>query len=125
MLLHVGVCIRYLAYQKKVVPMKQEQVTERIMRVLVQQNLIDPKDYDVIAPFFDQAYAAGHIEGGLQYHKRRPVVQLSVCGKKLAVFESCMIAARKLDTTKDLISKAALGKIETTGGYKWRYLDEY
>ena len=105
--------------------MKQEEVTERIMRVLVKNDLIDPENYDTIAPFFDQAYSAGHDEGRTFREHRRPVVQLSLDGKKIAVHESIMIAARKMGTGHGDLIKVCQGKRLTAKGYKWEYLDEF
>jgi len=107
--------------------MKQEQVTEKIMRILVSNDLIDLEDYDVIAPFIDQAYAAGFVEGKLKPSGRRPVVQLSKDFKEVCVFESTMAAERITRISNQSISACAIGKRNhnTAGGYKWRYLDEY
>jgi len=107
--------------------MKQDAVTERIMRILVHQDLIDAKNYDAIAPFFDQAYAAGYTERSLEPAHRRPVVQLSKDGKEIQVHESTMAAERTTKISNQSISACATGKKHhnTAGGYKWRYLDEY
>ena len=107
--------------------MKQEQVTERIMRVLVANGLIDETNYDAVVPFFDQAYAAGYIEGKLQKVNRRPVVQLTKDLKEVQIHESTMAAERVTRISNQSISACATGKKNhnTAGGYKWRYLDEY
>jgi hypothetical protein len=107
--------------------MKQNVVTERIMRVLVKRGLIYLKDYDEIAPFFDQAYAAGYTERHLEPAHRRPVVQLSKDLKKIQVHESTMAAERVTQISNQSISACATGKKNhnTAGGYKWKYLDEY
>ena len=107
--------------------MKQEVVTEKIMRVLVLNGYVAEHRYDDVAPFIDQAYAAGYIERNLEPTHRRSVVQLSREGEKIQVYESTMAAQRKTKIANQSISACATGKkhYATAGGFKWRYLDEY
>jgi hypothetical protein len=105
--------------------MKQEIVTTKIMRLLVMNDLIDVQNYDTIAPFFDQAYAAGYTEAKLLPRNRKPIVQLSLDNKEIRVYDSISIAARITGVTNTTISTCAKGKYRTAGGYKWKYLDEY
>ena len=105
--------------------MKQQEVTERIMRVLIKNDLVDPENYDAIFPFIQQAYGAGYDQGRTFREHRRAVVQLSLDGKKLEVHESLVIAAKKCRTGRCDIGKVCRGKRKSAGGYKWIYLDEF
>ena len=105
--------------------MKQEAVTERIMRILVGQKLIKEEDYNTIAPFFDQAYAAGFELARKLRMTGKEIVQLSLDGKKIEVYESALVASRKVGAHPDNIRQAARGDSHTAKGFKWKYLDEF
>lgn len=54
----------------------------------------------------------------------RPVVQHSLEGDILAVFPSCIQAARELKISSSGISECCRGKRKTLGGFKWKYEKE-
>ena len=58
-------------------------------------------------------------------YQRRKVVQLSLGGKPIAVFDSITLAGRKFGVGPSLIS-ACCRRITPTGyGYRWMYLSDY
>lgn len=50
-----------------------------------------------------------------------PVVQFSPSGTLIAVFPSCIQAARELKISSSGISECCRGKRKTLGGYVWKY----
>jgi hypothetical protein len=104
--------------------MKQEDVVEKIMIDLLDNKMCARAYHRELRGYLAQAYAAGYNEGKLQYTKRRPVCQFTIWGGFVREYDSASIAARAVGVTKHSISKAALGKIETAAGFKWRYKDE-
>jgi hypothetical protein len=106
--------------------MKQEVVAQKILADLEALGLSNEKVEDIIWEFLKLAYAAGYDEGRLQYSKRRPVLQMSLDGKPVKIWESCSIAARHYNRNKTAISKAALGKTKSgiSAGFRWKYVDD-
>jgi uncharacterized ubiquitin-like protein YukD len=123
--LPIGICICYLADQKKVVQMKQEEVTERIIRIMLDQRLINEEDVDIVASFLLQAYAAGYDLGLKRQQKGKAVVQLTLEGKKIHIYNSTLQAADAVGAHYDNIRQAARGVQQTAKGYKWKYLSEF
>lgn len=54
-------------------------------------------------------------------HLAKPIYQLNTSGNIIKRFDSLMDAARCLSLNAANISKAALGKAHTCGGFKWSY----
>lgn len=70
------------------------------------------------------AYAAGFDRGRDRNNEAIPVLQLSLDGDYIEVHDSMTQAAEVVDLSITSISKAAHGKFRTSGGYKWRILNE-
>lgn len=104
--------------------MKQSDVVEKIIIELLDNNMCARAHHHELRSYLRAAYAAGYDEGKMQYTKRRPVCQFTLWGGFVREYESASIAGRAVGVTKHSISKAALGKIETAAGFKWRYKDE-
>jgi hypothetical protein len=80
--------------------------------------------YDSVFNRVKQSYAVGFDSGRLLGRGSRPVMQMSLFNKEIAVFDSATIAARKTGLTQSRICKAAKDRNRTAGGYKWRFLDD-
>jgi hypothetical protein len=102
---------------------KQEDVAGKILIELMELGIVKESQEEMVYTYLCQAYAAGWVEGSMQYHKRKPVGQYSLEGKLLKIWESSYMAARHFDLDKTSISKAALGKTETCAGFRWRYIN--
>lgn len=60
---------------------------------------------------------------GLPHSK--PIVQLTKQGELVAFWLTAMDAVRDCGYTQTHISNCCKGKLKTTGGYKWMYLDDF
>lgn len=58
---------------------------------------------------------------GKMHHLSKPIYQLDKNGDIIKKYDSLMDAARELNLRAGGISKAALGKAHTCGGFKWSY----
>lgn len=58
---------------------------------------------------------------GKKHHLSKPIFQLSKEGCIIKKYDSLMDASRALNLRAANISKAALGKAHTCGGFKWSY----
>ena len=103
--------------------MKQDTVAFKTTECLAKEKIIDVKDYDTVFIRIQQAYAIGYDTGRLMHIKERPIMQMDLSGKQIKVFESITIAHRKLNINRRAISFAADGKYKTSGGFKWKYID--
>lgn len=104
--------------------MKQSDVVDHIVEELINDSVCANCYKWELEKYIAQAYAAGFDEGRLQYTKRKPVTQYTLWGEKVAEYESASIAARKVNISKHMISKCALGKNHTAGGFIWRYKED-
>ena len=104
--------------------MTQDETAGKICADLVNQGFIQHDcQYDLLYSCLCLAYGSGYDEGRIQPSHRRRVAQYDKYGNKIAEFESGVAAARKVGVSKYMISKAALGKSRTGGGYYWKYID--
>jgi hypothetical protein len=85
------------------------------VRAVVQQKLKQLNGY--VYRFKGTPYKGEHKD--FSYEKK--VTQYSIEGKKLKVYPSVKEAAHKTGNDSDTISKCALHKTMTCGGYVWRY----
>lgn len=104
--------------------MDQPIVAQKILAELLQLKVVNDVDEDIVFAYLCQAFAAGYDEGKLQKAHRRPVMKMNMNGDPICIYQSALVAARKTGLTKSAISKAALGKIAYSGGFKWKYVDE-
>ena len=105
--------------------MRQDVVAQRVLAELLELKVVQAKDEDIVWVYLHWVYAGGFDEGRMQYHKRRPVVQMDkITGAPIRVFQSASIAARKYGLSKTGISKACLNANRTAGGYIWKYLED-
>lgn len=58
---------------------------------------------------------------GKDHHLSKPIYQLSKDGQIIKKHNSLMCASRDLNLSASNISKVALGKAHTCGGFKWSY----
>lgn len=57
-------------------------------------------------------------------YSRKPVVQLSLDGKKISVFKSQREASRKTGTNVCRISQCCLGNATQSNGFRWEFLNQ-
>jgi len=104
--------------------MKAELTVERIVNEMLKLELIDPDNSDSVAFYFFLAYGAGYDNGRMQKTKRRKVIQLSLEGKPLRIFDSVTLAGRAMKVDNTAISFAAKVDGRTCQGFRWKYLDK-
>lgn len=107
--------------------MKQELAVLRTYVELRREHII-PVDLTVeqvekARVLLMRLYAIGFDEGRLQGAHNKKVDQLDMKGNYIQTFESISVAARSIDRNKSAVAKAAQGKIEYSGGFKWKYTD--
>lgn len=105
--------------------MKQETMVEGIVTELMKDNLIDPEKSEQIAFYLFMAFGIGYDQGRMAHIQLRPVVQLTMEGKEIQIFESIKVASNKTGTFTRDIAKVANGKRKAARGYRWRFLDQY
>lgn len=71
-------------------------------------------------PHFGKTHT-DEVKSKLRQIQSKPVVQFTLDGEYVAEYESCKVAAEKFGVCTACISKAALGKSETSVGYKWKF----
>ena len=105
--------------------MKQEETVDKIMTVLLKEEIITVDQAEDLAPFFLQSWGVGYDVGRMAHIQLRPVVQLTLEGKEIHVFESIKQASNKTETHSREIAKVANGTRRSAKGFKWRFLDQY
>lgn len=55
----------------------------------------------------------------------KKVVQLSLDDNYINIFMSIRDASKQLNIGKEGISRCCLGRLPTSGGYKWKYMNDY
>ena len=88
---------------------------------------------DYMGYSFDNIIVTTWEENKLKYHKdsmngvntkqSRSVVKMDLIGRILDLYHSMKNASRETGVEQSNIWKACNGKIKTSGGFKWRYLD--
>lgn len=64
------------------------------------------------------------IQTGLKSIYKRSVVQMDLNGNSLQTFQSILDASKFCNVDSKKISAVCLGQRKTTGGFKWKYIDE-
>ena len=90
---------------------------------MIWRGLIRKEDIDIITPLLDQVYAVGYDLGLKRQQKGKAVVQFSLGGKPIKVYNSTLEAALAVGVHYDNIRKAARGVQHTSMGYTWKYVD--
>ena len=104
--------------------MKQDDVVERVMIELLDNNMCARAFHYQLRGYLQQVYAAGYNEGRTLNQKRRAVRQFNLWGGFVKDYESASVAAKAVGVSRHAISLAALGKTHTAANFKWRYIDE-
>lgn len=107
--------------------MEQIKVQAYITQEMIELGFVDEKYDEQILYYIGIAYAAGLDEGwkgGAGPSNRKKVVQYTMSGNKVAIHESARVAARKAGLSHTVICRAARGEAKTSGGYKWKYLED-
>ena len=104
--------------------MKQNEVVEKVIAELWERKIATRTFHYELRAYLAQVYAAGFDEGRRQGAHRKPVVKLTLGGNEIKIFDSVSIAAISVGVTKSSISKAALNKIKSAGGFKWKFENE-
>lgn len=58
------------------------------------------------------------------YHKKKPIIQYSLDGSFVCVWDGAIDAEKGLSTTRQCITACCRGKRKSAGGYIWRYADD-
>lgn len=58
---------------------------------------------------------------GKEHPSSKPVIQYDLEGNYIAEYESCTDAGKATGCFARSIGQVALGRLKTTGGYKWKY----
>ncbi len=103
--------------------MKQDKTSELIIRDLVKRKLVSLENIDAVLPFIQGAYCAGYELGMKVGSEGRPIVQTTLDGRKICVFDNARVAARKIGCDPHTIRRAARGDLKTHKGFKWKYLE--
>jgi hypothetical protein len=104
------------------------EVEKRILNEMSERGLIERlcnQEHDKLITFYiNMAYAIGYDEGRKQKTHQRKVAQYSMNGYFIKIFGSVTLAANSVGKDKSALSKAARGKLEHCGGYKWKYIED-
>lgn len=64
-------------------------------------------------------------KSGKQHHRSKQVIQFSSDGALKGIWGSILEAQRNTTIQQSDISRCCMGKLNTAGGYKWQYQDNY
>jgi hypothetical protein len=103
--------------------MKQDTAVDMAMREMLKFGWIDPANYNSIKPYAEWLVGIGFDIGRKAHVTPKPVVQLSLDGKELKVYESVKVASNKTGVFRRDITKVISGKRKSAGGYKWRFVN--
>jgi hypothetical protein len=108
--------------------MKQEKVAGKILVELLGEGIVSEEHEEIVYQYLMQAYAAGWLEGTKQRSNKKQVIQLSLEGKPICIYDSTLVAERRTGIANQAISLAATSKTKsnehrTAGGYRWAYVD--
>ena len=115
------------ATQKKDVDKKierQDLLVSKVLFEMLSYKLILEVDILRVRQYLNQLYSIGLNDGGTVYSHAKKIVQFDRKGVMIETYNSASHAARKLGICKTGISKAALGKQPTAGGYFWKYKND-
>ena len=104
--------------------MKQNTVAKKITEIMIKKEIIDKKHYSATFTLIQQVYAIGVDTGRFLHIIERPTMQMDLNGRKIKIFDSAIIASRKLEINQGSISAASDGRRKTAGGFKWKYIDK-
>lgn len=62
---------------------------------------------------------------GCNHNRSKTVIQFDLDGNMLKVWGSGCEVAKEMKLHSDSISRCCIGKLKTTGGYRWEYQDNY
>jgi hypothetical protein len=102
--------------------MEQKNVASKLLLQLIDDNVIVGEAQERVWTYLMYAYAAGYDEGTTARSNKKAIMQLSLDNTPIQIFESAADASRKTNIQHSDISKCAIGKNHTAGGYKWKYL---
>ena len=74
--------------------------------------------------YVKMAFAAGYDKGRNLNNESEPVIQLTMNGQYIDVFNSMSQADNELDISNASIGEAAKGRRKQAGGYKWRFVND-
>ena len=100
---------------------RQNKMVSKALVEMISRGLVKESDAVQVKQYMLQIYSIGLNDGGLVYAHKKEVTSYNKEGKKVQTYRSVAHAARALDVSKSLISKAASGKMPTAAGYFWKY----
>jgi hypothetical protein len=99
-----------------------EKAYDEMSRKDLFQRMRSQADIGLAKTILKEVYAIGFDEGRKQGASHgKPVAQYDMNGKFIKIFGNISIAARAVNRNKAAVQKAANGKSEYSGGYKWKY----
>jgi hypothetical protein len=105
--------------------MKQEDVAGKILAELLELKIANTENDWILYHFLMQTYAAGYDSARFERTNQRAVVQYSLDGEFIDVFDSASQAQRKTGIDHSDIIKCAKGKRQTAGKiFQWKYVNE-
>jgi len=102
--------------------MKPEKVYEHLTTEIINEFLL-PRNvcHQFIYNRIMQAYSIGYNSGCTKGTAKKKVIQLTKDGKVLKEWESMAQVEKSLRIHNASICKCCKGKLQTAGGFKWKY----
>jgi hypothetical protein len=102
--------------------MKREDVAGKILIEMTTLKIATQENEEILYAYLLQSFGAGYDHARMQSTYQKSVIQCSLDGKKIKIWESAKKAARIVKVDPSDISKCAHGKLHTAGGFKWEFL---
>lgn len=104
--------------------MTQKDVIQRILTELVTAEVITDDNHNLVKMYLQQAYGAGFDMARRLAHPGKMIIQCSMEGKPIKVWENASIASYALRVHSPSIRKCANGKMKSSGGFRWKFLND-
>ena len=103
--------------------MKEDVACQRILAEMIEFEIVTEENEDAAWNYLKRVYVLGHEEGETQPSKRKQVVQFSIDGKPMKIWDAAKHAASFYKIAPQGIHNAASGKRPTAAGFKWKYVN--
>ena len=111
--------------------MKQEKVAGKVLMEMLDRKIFDEMFDREVWYYLMMVFSAGFDEGRRFRANKKPVIQLSLTGDYINMFDSAAEAARSTGIQHSEIARCASGKKRdsgwgalTAGGFKWKYVNK-
>ena len=102
--------------------MKEDDACKGILAEMIAFGIIEKEKKKEAFPYLKLIYGLGHDEGNTQPSKRTPVIQYSLHGEPIKIWEALKHAAAFYKISPRTIAGAIKGKWPTAAGYKWKFV---